>query len=180
MKRMQKAAVLVSLTKRLAEKGSWCGETHVQKATYFLQELLRVPCRFVLYKYGPFSFDLRDELTALCADGVFELVPRPAPYGPKIAPSQLGQKLEKLYPKTLGEYRQQLSFVAEKLDEKDASELERLATALFVTLRWPAQTVEQRGQRIRDFKPHVSEESARDSVQRVDKIREEAGAIQHS
>jgi len=161
MKRMQKAAVLVSLTKRLHEGGSWCGETHVQKATYFLQELLSVPCgfEFVLYKYGPFSFDLRDELTALCADGVFELVPQPAPYGPKIAPSQLGEKLEKLYPKTLSEYGRQLSFVAEKLDDKDASELERLATALFVTLEGPAQTVQERAQRIREFKPHVNEDS---------------------
>lgn len=68
MKRLQRDAVILSLIENLRAKGSWCGETHIQKATYFVQELLRVPLEFefVLYKHGPYSFDLSDELTAQC------------------------------------------------------------------------------------------------------------------
>jgi hypothetical protein len=49
--------VLLSLLETMGARGSWCGETHVQKCTYFLQEALDVPLglSFVLYKHGPFS-----------------------------------------------------------------------------------------------------------------------------
>jgi len=70
MDRLRRAALLTQLIERLRRRGSWCGETHVQKATLFLQDLTRIPMGFdfILYKHGPFSFDLRDELTSLRAD----------------------------------------------------------------------------------------------------------------
>jgi hypothetical protein len=63
MERLQRASILLTLNEELRRAGSWAGETHMQKATYFLQELTRIPLEFdfVLYKHGPFSFDLRDE-----------------------------------------------------------------------------------------------------------------------
>ena len=67
MTRLEKVAVLLKLLEKLRENGSWCGETHLQKATYMCQQLLSLPTGFdyVLYKHGPFSFDLRGELGAL-------------------------------------------------------------------------------------------------------------------
>ena len=67
MDRLQRASVLLALNEQLRAAGSWAGETHMQKATYFLQHLMGVPLAFdfILYKHGPFSFDLRDELTAM-------------------------------------------------------------------------------------------------------------------
>jgi hypothetical protein len=61
------------------------GETHMQKATFFLQELIKVPLgfEFLLYKHGPFSFDLRDELTFMRAQGFLRLEPQ-YPYGPTL------------------------------------------------------------------------------------------------
>ena len=181
MKRLQKAAILVTMSKGLEEKGSWCGETHIQKATYFLQELLRVPTgfEFILYKYGPFSFDLRDELTALCADGVFKLEPQPAPYGPSMVPTDLGMKVKGLYPKTLKKYQEQIDFVAKSLGDKGVAKLEGLATALYVTLQNEG-SVEVRAKRIQELKPHVSSEMAESSVKEVDDIRDRAGAIRES
>jgi hypothetical protein len=35
MKRLKQAAILISLINKLDEKDSWCGETNIQKATYF-------------------------------------------------------------------------------------------------------------------------------------------------
>lgn len=178
MKRLQKAAVLVDLSRRLKEKGSWCGETHIQKAAYFLQEVLRVPtdCDFILYKYGPFSFDLRDDLTALLADGIFELILQPNPYGPSMRPTELGYELTKRYPKTLEKYSSQLQFVAERLGSKRGAECECLATALYVTREVPGGSVEQRAKLIHELKPHVSLEMAESSVSDVDQIVREAPA----
>ena len=82
MDRFDRAAVLTELADRLRANGSWTGETHLQKATYVLQELLMVPLNFefVFYKHGPFSFDLREELTSMRADGFLVQVPQD-PYG---------------------------------------------------------------------------------------------------
>ena len=72
MERIKNITILLQLIESLRKNGSWCGETHIQKAIYSLQQLKGVPLNFnfVLYKHGPFSFDLRDELTAMRADGL--------------------------------------------------------------------------------------------------------------
>jgi len=43
MDRLPKAAILTRLARELRASGSWCGETHMQKAVYLLQDLLDVP-----------------------------------------------------------------------------------------------------------------------------------------
>ena len=60
MDRLRRAALLTRLIQRLRDRGSWCGETHLQKASLLLQDLTGVPLGFdyILYKHGPFSFDL--------------------------------------------------------------------------------------------------------------------------
>ncbi|MFI5455717.1 MAG: hypothetical protein ACHRXM_09725 [Isosphaerales bacterium] len=36
MERLQKAAILIELADRLRREGSWCGHTHMQKATLYV------------------------------------------------------------------------------------------------------------------------------------------------
>jgi uncharacterized protein YwgA len=69
MDRLWRASLLLTMNEELRRAGSWAGETHMQKAIFFLQELIKVPLgfEFLLYKHGPFSFDLRDELTFMRA-----------------------------------------------------------------------------------------------------------------
>jgi len=176
MNRLRQAAILLDLSERLRKRGSWCGETHIQKATYFLQELLNAPIgfNFILYKHGPFSFDLRDMLTAMRADGLLELVPQD-PYGPSFVPTNQGLKLRKLYPKTLGKFKRKIEFVSDTLADKNVSELEKLATALFVALEEPSgSSVERRAQLISELKPHVDLADAERAVKLVDRIRADA------
>ena len=92
MDRLKRAALITKLVDRLREENSWCGETHVQKAVYFLQTLFNAPTdfEFILYKHGPFSFDLRDELTSLRADEVLALEVQ-LPYGPRIFTTERGK-----------------------------------------------------------------------------------------
>jgi uncharacterized protein YwgA len=177
MKRLQRAAVFAELTEKLSEYGSWCGETHIQKATYILQELMDVPMafEFTLYKHGPFSFDLRDELTEMRADGLIKLVPRPYPYGPTLLPSKNNKNLRRRFPKTLKKYKNAIEFVAEKLGAKGVVELEKLSTALLVTRELGDKvSSDDRAERIRELKPHLTAVDASFAVEEIDDLIEEA------
>jgi len=171
MKRLQRDAVILSIVENLRSKGSWCGETHIQKTVYFVQELLGVPLEFdfVLYKHGPYSFDLSDELIAMRADYLLKLQPQPYPYGPSFVQGKSSQLIKKRYPKTLEKYNPMVKFVADKLGGKNVAELERLATALYVTREINTDNnIESRAQCIHKLKPHVSLDEARDAVSVVD------------
>jgi len=180
MNRMKRAALLTELADKLRDQGSWCGETHVQKAMYFLQVLLEVPAgfQFILYKHGPYAFDQGDELTALEADGLMELRPQPAPYGPSLVTTPRSVEFRQRYPITLGKYAAQIAFIARTLGKKGVAELERLATALYVS-REPgaASSVEERAQRLNALKPHVSLAQAREAVQELDRIAAAAKSL---
>src|ERR1700754_1790738 len=109
--------LIAVLTEKLRAHDSWAGETHLQKAMYFLQAMLGVPTgfKFTLYKYGPFSFDLRDKLTEMRASGQLSMVVQPAPYGPQLQTGPGAAQLRTRFPKTLRSYDAQLEFVAERL-----------------------------------------------------------------
>lgn len=180
MKRLQRAAVLLSLVKAMKEKGSWCGGTHIQKATFFLQDLLKVPFgfSFILYKHGPYSFDLTDELTALRADLVLDLRVRDPRYGPCYSAGELGDVVLQRCSKTARRFHAQVEFIAEKLGGKGVVALEQAATALYVRLKAGADMpVKKRAARIHELKPHVSEADALRAVEEVERISAEATDI---
>ncbi len=174
MKRLGRAAVLLQLGKELEAKGSWCGRTHYQKATYFLQEGLgvRLGFAFFLYKYGPYSFELKDEIDELENDGLFS-INLTCPYGSTITCSESGEELGQRFPKTLSRYSKQISFVAEVLATKSVSELEKLATLLYVKLKYPkCKSNTARAARLHKIKPHVPIDEAVKSVQEFDSVLE--------
>lgn len=177
MNRMQRAAVVISLINELQVKDSWCGETNIQKACYFLQELTRVPLglEFVLYKYGPYSFELTDELTAMRADSLLGLLVRDPRYGPCYVPGDLAASLLERYPKTVERFKGQVRFVAERLGNKGVSALERVATALYVTKQMESDDTTKRARRVNQLKPHVPLPDAQAAVIEVDRMSEEAG-----
>jgi len=177
MKRLQRSALLAELAERLTKNESWCGETNVQKTTYFLQELLGVPTayNFIFYKFGPFSFDLRDELAAMEADELITLRVRHPGYGPSIVPTEQSKALRELYPVTLKKYETKLDFVSRTFGSKGVTELERLSTALYVTRELGEQAdVSQRAKRICELKPHVSLSDAFEAVREFDTIEQKA------
>jgi uncharacterized protein YwgA len=81
---LERQTLIYELIKTLREKDNWCGETHVQKTTYFLEELTghKLSYRFVLYKHGPYSFELSEDLSTMDAYRFVEdEIAHPA-YGP--------------------------------------------------------------------------------------------------
>ena len=177
MNRLQRAAVIVSLLQALRARDSWCGETNVQKACFFLQELMGVPLEleFVLYKYGPYSFALTDELTAMRADSILTLRVRDPRYGPCYVPGELANSLLKQYPKTVGKYESEIQFVAQRLGSKGVADLERVATALYVQKEMGFISMNERAKKITELKPHVSLSDAQTAVREVDRMFEEVG-----
>ena len=168
------AVLLVALTKKLEERDSWCGETHIQKATYFLRAMCDVPLsyEFFMYKHGPFSFEVRDELTALRADQILALKPQPFPYGPKFSPTDAFNDFAKRFPKTLSKFDKQLDFVADNLSGMGVAELERVATALFVWKETGPIKDERWASRLRKLKPHISPYQAEKAVEKVKQLIE--------
>lgn len=180
MKRLANAALLVRLIDSLRRHGSWCGETHVQKSAYLLQTLWSVPLdfNFILYKHGPFSFDLRDELTSLQADTLLVLEPQPIPYGPKLATTAGGTNLAERFPKTLARYGDAIEEIAETVGQRGVNDLERLATAVFVTLRERDAEPPRRAESLVALKPHIAIDDAAAAISEADQLlaRTAAGA----
>jgi hypothetical protein len=169
MERLQRASILLALNEELRKAGSWAGETHIQKATFFLQDLMNVQLGFdfVLYKHGPFSFDLRDELTFMRSQGFFRLEPQ-NPYGPTLVGGEKSELLKQAFQKTIDEHSASIQFVTQKLGSKTVAGLERTATALYIMLRESADV--NRAQRLITLKPHIALPEAQAAVAEVEQI----------
>jgi hypothetical protein len=174
MVRLEKASLIITFIEKLCDNGSWCGETHIQKTMYFLQHLTNVPMefKFILYKHGPFSFDLRDELTGLRADGLLYLDVRP-PYGPGLLPTPNAKRIRDHFLPAVGKYSNQMEFVTRYLGEKSVIELEQIGTALFVTLKTGIPDQQTRANEIYRLKPHIPIDTALTAVQEVDNMKKD-------
>lgn len=166
--------IIVTLVNEMAKRGGWCGETHIQKTSYFLKRLLGVPLtyKFIMYKHGPYSFNLHDELAVMRVKRFITTEPR-YPYGPSY---RLGKPLTNKYPEFPAQYKRQIDFVATEIGGKGVRELERLATSMFITLDegYEQSSVSDRARRVCELKPYLSIEEARIAVQSADDLREKA------
>ncbi len=124
---------------------------------------------------GPFSFDLRDALSSMRAEGFLAWEVQPFPYGPSLKEGELGPALKSQFSAAAERYKKQIRFVAEKLGNKDVRALERFATAIFVTLDLDTPP-DQRAAKINELKPHVSMPEAEQAVREADEFLKEAAA----
>ena len=172
MKRLQKAALFCEMLDRMIEKGSWAGETHLQKGIFFLQSMRDVPTgyTFQLHYYGPFSFDLSDEIVQMKGDRVIVPFYRPYPYGPSLASSDSSQRLKRHFPKTLKKYSDDIDFVTDNFGDLSASELGKLATAYYFIFQDQDSSDEEIVEKINDVKSHISKAEGIEATKRVREI----------
>lgn len=172
MNEMAQDAVLAGLLQRLREHESWGGETHIQKAAYLLRELRGVPFTFdfILYKHGPFSFELRDELSAMQADRLIEREPRRPPYGPQLRVTERGLALEQRMGKTMSRYGEDIDWIAAWLGSRGVADLERLATSMWMSRHHPGASRQERANRLIEVKPHIDFQDALAAVQEIDDL----------
>ena len=163
-------AIVLSAMKALRAQGSWCGETHIQKTLFISQELLDVPSnfKFILYKHGPYSFDLSEHIQGLIADDLVHVLTRP-PYGPTL------EAADEIQIPRNDSVQKRLEFIAQRLGRRGVGDLEKLATAVFVNRKYGSQTpVERRAEILSNLKPHVSVEAARSAFVEADQITHDA------
>jgi hypothetical protein len=171
-------SIVLYVMNALKANGSWCGETHVQKTIFLCQELFGVSSnfKFILYKHGPYSFQLSEHLQGLIADDLIHVRSRP-PYGPSL---ELSEDVSALYRSVTTDecLSRKLDFVAGKLGRKGVADLERLATAVYVNEKHSTQLpVERRAALLISLKPHVSSELARSAFLEVDQIARESQRV---
>jgi uncharacterized protein YwgA len=169
-----KTSIVLYVMKALKANGSWCGETHVQKTLFLCQELFGVPSnfKFILYKHGPYSFQLSEHLQGLIADELVHVRSRP-PYGPSL---ELSEEASALFRSVAADTNlsRVLDFITSRLGRKGVGELERLATAVYVNEKHGAdKSLEQRSTILTSLKPHVPADAARCAFLEVDRIQKE-------
>jgi len=165
---IDKSATILSLVAQLRENGSWTGETHVQKAMFFLDKKCAVPTdfEFVLYKHGPYSFDLHENLAGLFASCLLEHQIQ-SPYGPRIQLTEAGRKFLTAYGHQLASKENSIRTVASWFGKKGVAELEKLATALWVQKESPALPDAAKAERIHEIKPHIPVGDASQALETV-------------
>lgn len=173
MNNLEREALLVHLAGRLREAGSWGGETHLQKAAYFLQDLAEVPLGydFMLYKHGPFDFELRGEIRELIAYQMLDVETQPPPYGPRLRPTAAGDSLAAKYRRASEQHADAIGFVMNVVADSGASRLEKLGTALWYTVRANGDTLEQKAEKIHGRKPHISLDEAEAALREVEQLQ---------
>lgn len=79
MKKNERAKMILYIINKLNSEGVRNGETTIQKLTYFIKQknILDVDYKYVLHNYGPFSFELNDDLKYLEESNLIEKSPDP-------------------------------------------------------------------------------------------------------
>ena len=173
-----RAAIVSRLADELSERGSWSGETHLQKGVYLLQEALRVPLgyEFIFYKHGPFSFDLRAELNDFRGLGWISLEPRPVPYGPTLVPTNQGRELWEAYSKSSKSTLKKINDVADVFSDRGVADLEKLATAFYVIKKFGKVEGIDLPKKMSELKPHISIKEARDAIKEIDQFIQDSAS----
>jgi len=173
MNDLERQQLLCNLVRTMKEKGSWAGETHIQKSVLFLQDFLQVPLdyKFVMYKHGPYSYGLRRELGHMLDGFMMELRPNSG-YGPSYFLGERGER----YAMQHSEFAQQIEFVSENVSPQGTRALERVSTAFYVRLKEKSLSGDpiRTAQRMCEIKPHIKIEDAIDAVSEVEGLRSKA------
>ncbi|RWO58547.1 hypothetical protein [Mesorhizobium sp.] len=161
------------VVKALKDRGSWTGETHIQKAAYIAKVRRNIPfeSEFVLYKHGPFSFDMSKSIVHMLSRGLLYTENNPG-YGPSFRVSDslwkaLNTRLDSFY----SQFEAGIYSVSSALARKNVAELERVATAVYVMSNFSNFSLEEQAKTITKLKPHIAQEMALGALREAELIR---------
>ena len=174
---LQQHAVVAYLVKQMRQSGGWAGETHIQKSLFFLKSMLGLPFsyNYVLYKHGPYSFDLHDDIGLMRANRILDIEIR-GNYGPSFCPGRLAERLFNRFSSEFREYGARIDYVASRLGTCDVKSLERSATAYYVRQENPGKNMDTLASIITRLKPHITSKDASESLKFVEELEEQAKA----
>ena len=140
---------------------SWCGETHIQKTCYVAKHVYAIPfeSQFILYKHGPFSFDLNSAIGQMRAQQILSSTPQS--YGSTYdVDSALWNAINTASDNMFEAYKTNVESICKVLAKKKVAELERVVTAVFVYINFFSDNVERMSQKLVELKPHISPREA--------------------
>lgn len=120
-------------------------------------------------KHGPYSFDVTAMLMSMRADRVLSLVPQSG-YGPSFTIETAMKSIYDRYRSEIEQIRPKIEKVASHFGPKNVSDLERVATAIYVTLKRPHDSIEARATELNRVKPHIKIPVALSSVAEADQF----------
>ncbi len=156
----RKHALILEVIKGLRDNGSWTGKTHVQKTMFLVNEAtsVEVPFEFVLYKHGPYSFDIETELEQMKSYNALAVQPI-SNYGVELKPSENAELIKSLSPISQPE-KESIGEICHFVGAKGVVDLERLATTVWIRNREHITDHNQVAQRVNALKPHISIQEA--------------------
>lgn len=184
MSKLRRHALLANLIEEMRGAKSWTGRTHIQKTLYVFQSFfdaepdLRVP--YLLYRHGPYSFGLDEDLAEMEFYGAIRREEHP-PYGPRYELTGEAGVLRARYGAGLDDWLPALRFVAGRVATRPVRELEALCTLMHVATdseesgRCPH--VEAQIARVRELKPHLTDAELHLAAAEYSALREDARAL---
>ena len=171
MNQSTRSTIVWLLVQRLKDSG----KTKIVKLLFLLQETFGVPLgyRFRLHHYGPYAFEVDDDLTSLELEGKLSVTPDAQGYGYHVI------SLRDPSPQSVVEadlYLAQLDGVLGRFGGESVNSLEILTTVVFLN-QLTHTTGEELIARVSALKPRYSVDFIRDTVRRTE---EEALLKQHA
>ena len=160
------------MLKALKGRRSWCSLLHIQKSCYIAQEMLDIDLGydFVPYKYGPYSFDLQDDVSLALNRFILRAQQRPG-YGHSYG---LYDDVKEYIEKNKYDYANQVKFIAEWFKDRPARELEKITSAHMVRYKIKkGAPEEEQEQELKDWKDKLSIDDIKGAFKEVEiKVKE--------
>ena len=145
----------------LKDKNGWAGMVHLQKGCYIAQRMLGVPLgyKFIQDTYGPYAFDLRDEIRMINDRFILSKNYPPVGYG---CAYDLYEDIEKYVEANRDNYKfkDEINFIAGWFLDKKVGRLEKLAAAYMINEKYPDAGREERMKKLIGWKPFMTEPEA--------------------
>ncbi|MEX2171329.1 MAG: hypothetical protein WD851_18560 [Pirellulales bacterium] len=113
-----------------------------------------MPFHFVLYKHGPYSFELESELEQMQSYGAVAIDPNPEGYGVTLKPAKMAKYLREVESLS-DEERQAIDEICTFVGARNVADLERLATASWIRCQESVSRSTDVAKRLHALKPHI-------------------------
>ena len=179
MKIEDRVEFICFLLDALKGKNGWAGMVHLQKGCYIAQRMLGVPLdyKFIQYVYGPYAFDLSDEIYLINDKFILSQGFPPVSYGVSY---DLYEDIEKYVEANRDNYKfkDEINFIAGWFLKKKIGRLEKLAAAYMINEKYPDAGLEERIKKLVGWKPFMTEPEAISCFEDVEERNKEVEELE--
>jgi uncharacterized protein YwgA len=162
------------LVNRFGESGQAPNRTQLHKAAYFLESIAGVPHGFPfrLYLHGPYSRELDSALGELQAIGWLQEERDQTGYGARYFATEVAREQLPRYAERFRRFDPAIRSVGDEVLHRGVTDLELLSTAWHVSREQPSATVDEKVARLKELKPHFTEERIREGFAMTEQLAE--------